>query len=157
MSITHPLKRKCIIQHGPCSMIPPDLWGKTCYDVMIPRCWLSTKSESFALASSANRQGWTSGQCPNSKQKFLYRRTVFFLWGPSSVSARCAVFTVRWPCGILAIAVRTLSHRKTIFLRLFFLCSFRKKTLKLLFRFSALETLFLEHSKSVKMTQKSQI
>ena len=31
------------------------------------------------------------------------------------------------------------------------------QTLKLLFRFSALETLFLEHSKSVKMTQKSQI
>ena len=33
-----------------------------------------------------------------------------------------AVWAVRWPCGILAIAVKTLS------LRLFFPCSFRKET-----------------------------
>ena len=45
-------------------------------------------------------------------------------------SAQCAVCTVQWPCGILAIAVKTLFHGKTIFLRLFFLYSFRKKTWK---------------------------
>ena len=45
-------------------------------------------------------------------------------------TAQCADCTVQWPCGILAIAVKTLSHGKKIFLRLFFLCSFRKKTLK---------------------------
>ena len=38
-------------------------------------------------------------------------------------------------CSILAVAVKTLSHGKTILLRLFFLCSFRKK-LENLFRFS---------------------
>ena len=43
-------------------------------------------------------------------------------------SAQCALWAVRWPCSILAIAVKTLSHGKTIFLRLFFLYSFRKKT-----------------------------
>ena len=42
--------------------------------------------------------------------------------------AQCAVWAVRWPCGILAVAVKTLSHGKTMFLRLFFLCSFQKKT-----------------------------
>ena len=72
-------------------------------------------------------------------------------------SAQCAFWVVRWPSSQIAIAVKTLSHGKTIVLRLFFLYSFKKKTSKLLFRFSALETLFLEHSKSVKMTQKSQI
>ena len=50
-------------------------------------------------------------------------------------SAQCAVCTVQWPCGILAIAVKTCFA----------------------FHFPALETLFLEHSKSVKMTRKSQI
>ena len=43
-------------------------------------------------------------------------------------TAQCAVWAIQWPCGILAIAVKTLSHGKTRFLRLFFLCSFRKKT-----------------------------
>ena len=43
-------------------------------------------------------------------------------------TAQCAVWAIRWPCGILAIAVKTLSHRETIFLRLFFLCSYWKKT-----------------------------
>ena len=54
---------------------------------------------------------------------------------------------------------KTLSHGEIIFLRLFFLCSFRKKTSKLvsLFIFRQLETLSREHSKSVKMTRKSQI
>ena len=43
-------------------------------------------------------------------------------------TAHCAVWAIRWPCGILAIAVKTLSHGETIFLRLFFLCSYWKKT-----------------------------
>ena len=74
-------------------------------------------------------------------------------------NAPCALWAVRWPCSILAIAVKTLFHGKTIFLRLFFLCCFRKKTFKtcFAFHFPALETLFLEHSKSVKITQKSQM
>ena len=33
--------------------------------------------------------------------------------------AQGAVWAVRWPCSILAIAVKTLSRGKTIFLRLF--------------------------------------
>ena len=45
------------------------------------------------------------------------------------------VSAVRWPRGILAIVVKTLSHGKTIFLRLFFLCSVRKKTWKLVWLF----------------------
>ena len=52
-------------------------------------------------------------------------------WYLSQMDPKCAVWAVRWPCGIFAIAVKTLSHGKTIFLRLFFLCSFRKKTWKL--------------------------
>ena len=46
-------------------------------------------------------------------------------------NAQFAVWVVQWPCGILALAIKTLSHGKAIFLRLFFLCSFRKKTWKL--------------------------
>ena len=46
-------------------------------------------------------------------------------------TAQCAFWVVRWPCGQMAIAVKTLSHGKTIVLRLFFLYCFRKKTLKL--------------------------
>ena len=41
-----------------------------------------------------------------------------------NIIALYAVWVVRWPCSILAIAVKILSHGKTIFLRLFFLCSF---------------------------------
>ena len=54
---------------------------------------------------------------------------------------------------------KPLSNGKTLFLRLFFLCSFRMKTFKicLAFYFLALETLLLEHSNPVKMTQKLQI
>ena len=110
---------------------------------MIPSSWLSTKSKSFALASVANRQGWTSGQCLNSKQRLLYRRTVFFLSDLSSVLAQCAVdnsvVTVWWPCGIMAIAVETLSHRRIIFLRLFFYVLLGWK-LENLFRFSFSDT-----------------
>ena len=46
-------------------------------------------------------------------------------------SAQCAAWGVRWSCSILASAVKTLSYGKTIFFRLFFLCSFRKKNWKL--------------------------
>ena len=46
-------------------------------------------------------------------------------------SAQCAFWVVRWPSSQMAIAVKTLSHGKTIVLRLFFLYCFRKKTLKL--------------------------
>ena len=45
------------------------------------------------------------------------------------------VRAVRWPCGVLAIAVKTLSHRKTIFLRLFSYVLLGRK-LENLFRFS---------------------
>ena len=55
---------------------------------------------------------------------------------------QCAVWAVRWSCSILAIAVKTLSHGKTIFLRLFFLCSFSKKTLKLVSLFIFQHRLF---------------
>ena len=58
-------------------------------------------------------------------------------------SAQCAAWGVRWPCSILAIAVKTLSYGKTIFLRRFFLCSFsysqnfrKGRKLENLFRFS---------------------
>ena len=50
-------------------------------------------------------------------------------------NAQCAFWVVRWPCGQMAIAVKTLSHGKTIVLRLFFLYCFRKKTLKLVLLF----------------------
>ena len=50
-------------------------------------------------------------------------------------NAQCALWAVRWPCSILAIAVKTLSHVKTIVLRLFFLYCCRKKTLKLVLLF----------------------
>ena len=53
------------------------------------------------------------------------------LWIQVMSSAQCAVWVVQRPCDILAVAVKTLSQGKTIFLRLFFLCSFRKKTWKL--------------------------
>ena len=44
------------------------------------------------------------------------------------ITAQCALWEVRWPYSNLTIGVKTLSHGKTILLRLFFLCSFRKKT-----------------------------
>ena len=46
-------------------------------------------------------------------------------------SAQCAFCQVRWPCGQKLKSKNTLSDGKKIFLRLFFLCCFRKKTLKL--------------------------
>ena len=46
-------------------------------------------------------------------------------------SAQCAFRVVRWLSSQMAIAIKTLSHGKTIVLRLFFLYCFRKKTLKL--------------------------
>ena len=49
----------------------------------------------------------------------------------SHLTAQCAFGVVRWPSGQMAIAVKTLSHGKTIVLRLFFLYCFRKKTSKL--------------------------
>ena len=54
---------------------------------------------------------------------------------PCTCTAQCAFWVVRWPCGQMAIAVKTLSHGKTIVLRLFFLYCFRKKTLKLVLLF----------------------
>ena len=50
-------------------------------------------------------------------------------------SAQCAFWVVRWPSSQMAIAIKTLSHGKTIVLRLFFLYCFRKKTLKLVLLF----------------------
>jgi len=46
-------------------------------------------------------------------------------------TAQCAFCQVRWPCGQKLKSKNTLSDGKKIFLRLFFLCCFRKKTLKL--------------------------
>ena len=46
-------------------------------------------------------------------------------------TAQCAFCQVRWPCGQKLKTKNTLSDGKKIFLRLFFLCCFRKKTLKL--------------------------
>ena len=62
--------------------------------------------------------------------------------------AQGAVWAVRWPCSILAIAVKTLSYGKTIFFRLFFLWCLKEENSKtcFAFHFPALETLFLEHS-----------
>ena len=78
------------------------------------------------------------GQCPNrqhafrkgaslSKQPTAIKMSFFFynhnnIWTlhNSQPSAHGAVWAVRWPCGILAIAVKTLSRGKIIFLRLFF-------------------------------------
>ena len=50
-------------------------------------------------------------------------------------TAQCAVCAVRWPCGILARAVKTLSHGKTIFLGYFPYVLLGRK-LENLFRFS---------------------
>ena len=52
-------------------------------------------------------------------------------WRRAVHIAQCAVLAERWLCGILVIAVKTFSLGKTIFLRLLFLCCFRKKTIKL--------------------------
>ena len=46
-------------------------------------------------------------------------------------NAQCAFWVLRWPCGQKLKSKNTLSDGKKIFLRLFFLCCFRKKTLKL--------------------------
>ena len=54
----------------------------------------------------------------------LLKNVDFFMEG---YSAQCAFWVVRWPCSQKAVAAKTLSHGKTILLRLFFLCSFRKK------------------------------
>ena len=53
----------------------------------------------------------------------------------SDINAQCAFWVVRWPSSQMAIAIKTLSHGKTIVLRLFFLYCFRKKTLKLVLLF----------------------
>ena len=45
--------------------------------------------------------------------------------------AQCAFWVLRWPCGQKLKSKNTLSDGKKMFLRLFFLCCFRKKTLKL--------------------------
>ena len=45
--------------------------------------------------------------------------------------AQCAFWVLRWPCGQKLKSKNTLSDGKKIFLRLFFLCCLRKKTLKL--------------------------
>ena len=45
--------------------------------------------------------------------------------------AQCAFWVLRWPCGQKLKSKNTLSDGKKIFLRPFFLCCFRKKTLKL--------------------------
>ena len=88
----------------------------------------------------------------------IYLCQAFILWFHYPFIAQCTLWAVRWLSSILAIAVKTLSHGKTIFLRLFFLCCFRKKFKTCFgFHFLALETLALEHSKTVKMTRKSKI
>ena len=46
-------------------------------------------------------------------------------------TAQCAFWVLRWPCGQKLKSKNPLSDGKKIFLRLFFLCCFRKKTLKL--------------------------
>ena len=46
-------------------------------------------------------------------------------------NAQCAFCQVGWPCGQKLKSKNTLSDGKKIFLRPFFLCCFRKKTLKL--------------------------
>ena len=50
-------------------------------------------------------------------------------------TAQGALWAVRWPCSILAIAVKTLSHGKTIFFRLFS-CVLLGRKLENLYRFS---------------------
>ena len=47
------------------------------------------------------------------------------------VTAQCAFWVVRWPSSQKLKSKNTLSDVKKIFLRPFFLCCFRKKTLKL--------------------------
>ena len=56
-------------------------------------------------------------------------------------AAQRAVCAVRWPCGILDIAVKPLSHGRTVFLRLFF-CSFRKKISKVVSFFGTRNIIF---------------
>ena len=52
-------------------------------------------------------------------------------WVGKVPNAQCVFWVVRWPSSQMAIAIKTLSHGKTIVLRLFFLYCFRKKALKL--------------------------
>ena len=75
-------------------------------------------------------------------------------------NAQCAVCTVLWSCSILAVAKKnTFSWKtKTIF-EVIFPMFFEDENVKtcFTFHFSALETLCLENSKSVKINRKLQI
>ena len=51
--------------------------------------------------------------------------------GNKIYNAQCAFCQVLWPCGQKLKSKKKLSDGKKIFLRLFFLCCFRKTTLKL--------------------------
>ena len=51
--------------------------------------------------------------------------------GWKTTNAQCAFWVLRCPCGQKLKSKNTLSDGEKIFLRLFFLCCFRKKTLKL--------------------------
>ena len=64
-------------------------------------------------------------------QKCTYRILLEPRCTGSITSAQCAFCQVRWPCGQKLKSKNTLSDGKKIFLSLFFLWCFRKKTLKL--------------------------
>ena len=61
----------------------------------------------------------------------IISNTYIILYLTQRNNAQCAFWVVWWPCGQKLKSKNTLSDGKKIFLRLFFLCCFRKKTLKL--------------------------
>ena len=73
---------------------------------------------------------WTRPGCFCAKD-CLDSVEMYTWWYTFTCTAQCAFCQVRWPCGQKLKSKNTLSDGKKIFLRLFFLCCFRKKTLKL--------------------------
>ena len=143
---------RCIFPEVPLFLL--SLWAETEMPAT-SKMSSSTKLQQTKTCSTTCSQFWR-GDANILVFKFEYRT---LHWQCPLSTAQCAFWVVRWPCGQMAVAVKTLSHGKTIVLRLFFLYCFRKKNFKtcIAFHFWALEALFLEHSKLVKMTRKSQI
>ena len=106
-------------------------------------CLFGAQVWSMQFSNGANWHGSCPKWCPSvalvvpnwgqkvSMYATMWPRDVLIecLW--SCISAQCAFWVVRWPCGQKLKSKNTLSDGKKIFLRLFFLCCFRKKTLKL--------------------------
>ena len=89
--------------------------------------WSGVSMISMTLWSSEGTAAGGSSCWENHKR----RKTRDYKGRACLANAQCAFCQVRWPCGQKLKSKNTLSDGKKIFLRLFFLCCFRKKTLKL--------------------------